>query len=151
MSTDTHHGEVREASGAGEAECHHPKAHLDEGDVRRVRDVMVARPKTLPADATVADLRRLFDNTHVISALLVEGTAFAGAVHRDAVPADAPDTMAARNLARRDVPTASPDTPISDAMDMLDATGDFRVVVLDGDGALAGLVCLDQPRTGFCQ
>jgi CBS-domain-containing membrane protein len=143
-----HHGEVR---GAGEEVCHHPKARLGAGEVRRVRDVMVTRPKTLPADATVADLRRLFENTHVISALLVDGAAFAGAVHRSAVPADAAGTMAARELARRDVPTAGPDTPVDEAMAMLDATGEFRVVVLDDDGGLAGLVCLDQPRTGFCQ
>jgi CBS domain-containing protein len=149
MLTDTHHAEARDARGE---QCHHPKARLDERDARLVGDVMSARPKTLPADASVGDLRRLFENMHVISALLVDGTAFAGAVHRDGVPADAPDTMAARQLARRDVPTARRDTPVTEAMAQLDSTGAFRAVVLDDDGVtLVGLVCLDQPRTGFCQ
>ena len=133
-------------------QCHHPKVRHDADDARRVSDVMVTRPKTLPADATVADLRRLFANSHVISALLVDGSAFAGIVNRDDVPAGAADTTPAGELANRDVTTITPSAPVADAMAVLEATGDFRVVVLKEDGAtLAGLVCLDQPRTGFCQ
>ena len=133
-------------------QCHHPKVRHGAAHARLVRDVMVTRPKTLPAEATVADLRRLFANSHVISALLVDGSAFAGIVNRDDVPAGAADTTPAAELANRDVATVTPSAPVADAMATLEATGDFRVVVLDEDGVtLAGLVCLDQPRTGFCQ
>jgi hypothetical protein len=45
---------------AEHAHCDHPKL----GDIRNsslsVGDVMVAEPKTMPADATVADLRKAF-------------------------------------------------------------------------------------------
>lgn len=133
-------------------QCHHPKVPHDSADARRVADVMVTRPKTLPADATVADLRRLFANPHVISALLVDGSAFAGIVNRDEVSASADDALPAAELANRDVTTLTRSASVADAMAVLAATGDFRVVVLEEDGAtLAGLVCLDQPRTGFCQ
>ena len=133
-------------------QCHHPKVRCGAADARRVSDVMVTRPKTLPADATVADLRRLFANSHVISALLVDGSTFAGIVDRDDLSADAANTLPAAELANRDVTTVTPSALVTDAMAVLEATGGFRVVVLEDDGAtLAGLVCLDQPRTGFCQ
>ena len=57
----------------------------------RVADAMLARPKTLPASASVADLRRLFANPKVMTALLVDGAALAGVVDRDGLPATAAD------------------------------------------------------------
>lgn len=116
-----------------------------------VRDVMVSRPKTMPATATVADVRQTFANSHVISALLVDGTAFAGVITRDAVPDAVPDDASARDFASIDVPTIRPDMPVAEAVAMLDADGERRLVVLADDGAtLAGLLCLDESRTGFC-
>jgi CBS domain-containing protein len=116
-----------------------------------VRDVMVARPKTMPATASVADVRQTFANPHVISALLVDATAFAGVIARGAIPDTVPDDASARDFASTDVPTIRPDMPVADAVAMLDADGERRLVVLDEDGAtLAGLLCLDESRTGFC-
>jgi predicted transcriptional regulator len=48
-----------------------------------VKDVMRARPKTLPVDASISDLRRLFINAHVTTALIIgEKRAFAGVIER---------------------------------------------------------------------
>ena len=47
-----------------------------------VAQVMLGRPKTVPPDATVADLRRLFENPSVRTALIVDGDAFVGTVER---------------------------------------------------------------------
>ena len=116
----------------------------------RVRDAMVA-PKTTPADANVADLRALFANRHVVSALLVDGPAFAGVVHRDAL-GEAPDASPASALATSDVPTIAPDAPLTEALAGLDERGERRLVVLDADGrTLRGLLCLTSDRQGFCQ
>src|SRR6185312_14081959 len=98
-----------------------------------VRDVMVARPKTMPATATVADVRQTFANPHVISALLVDATTFAGVIARGAIPDNVPDDASARDFASTDVPTIRPDTPVADAVAMLDADGERRLVVLDED------------------
>lgn len=65
----------------------------------RVRDVMLARPKTLPVEATVADLRRLFANPRVLTALLVDGPMFVGSIERDDLDAALPDDASARSLA----------------------------------------------------
>jgi predicted transcriptional regulator len=119
---------------------------------RRVRDVMVARPKTLPASVGVGELRALFANPHVRTALLVDGVRFAGTVDRDAVPVDAADDRPAGELARRDVATIGPDAPVSEALALMDAAGARRLVVVDSDGAtLRGLLCLTVDRSGYCQ
>jgi CBS domain-containing protein len=117
-----------------------------------VRDAMVGRPKTLPAGASVDDLRALFANPHVRTALLVDGDRFAGAVERDDVPASADGTGPARALATMPAATVEPDTPLAEAQAILDADANHRLVVLDADGAtLRGLLCLTTDRTGFCQ
>ena len=59
-----------------------------------VSDVMLRRPKTLPADVTVADAQKAFEHASVKMLLLVEGDRFRGAV--TAIPTDAdPDEFAA--------------------------------------------------------
>jgi len=133
-------------------DCSNPKVDRDDATTTRVRDAMVASPKTMPAQGTVADLRAMFANSHVVTALLVDGEEFAGLVHRDALSGDMPDDRPAAALARRDVPTIEPDAPLADAVRVLDAQGDRRLVVLDPDGrTLRGLLCLTRDRSGFCQ
>jgi predicted transcriptional regulator len=117
-----------------------------------VRDAMVASPKTVPADGTVADLRAMFANSRVLTALLVDGQEFVGVVHRDALPDETSDREPARELARRDVTTIEPEAPLTDALAVLDQSAERRLVVLDRDGhTLRGLLCLTTDRSGFCQ
>src|SRR6266508_3259609 len=96
--------------------CGNPAIPIQDGEL--VRDVMVRRPKTLPAGATVGDLLRLFGNAHVMSALLVDGDAFVGAVDRHSVPDDASDDSPARSLATSgDV--IGPEAPMAAAVEQL--------------------------------
>jgi CBS domain-containing protein len=133
-------------------DCTNPRLARDTANGLRVGDAMVASPKTMPADGTVADLRAMFANSHVVTALLVDGTAFAGVVRRDDLRGDVSDDEPARALAHRDVPTSRPDLPLIEAVRALDARGDRRLVVLDSDGrTLRGLLCLTSDRSGFCQ
>ena len=129
--------------------------HIDRDDAagRLVRDVMVSRPKTLPADATVGDLRAQFRNPRVQTALLADEGRFAGAIAPDELPVGADADEPARTYAHIDVPTLPPDATMAEAIALLDERGDFRLVVLDGDGdaaTLAGLLCLDRRGTTFC-
>jgi CBS domain-containing protein len=118
---------------------------------QRVCDVMLSRPKTLPATATVGDVRRDFENVNVMSALLVDGDAFAGMIAREELPAGASDDRPARPYARSDVDRIEPDALVSDARAWLDANDERRLLVIDGDGTtLRGLLCLNRSRTGFC-
>ena len=63
---------------------------------RTVAAVMLTNPKTLPAGATVADARSLFENPRVQTALIVEGSRFLGALDRDQIPEDALGTRLVR-------------------------------------------------------
>lgn len=108
------------------------------------------RPKTLPRDATVGDLRRMVTNPLVLDALLVDGVAFVGVVDRDDVD-DRPDDAPAQALAHSAGVTISPEATSAEAMDRLDKVGSWRLIVVGSDGVtLEGLLCLNSKRTGFC-
>jgi CBS domain-containing protein len=116
-----------------------------------VGEVMLSRPKTLGTDATVADLRRLFENKSVRTALLVDGAAFFGAVERDDVPDTAGDTEPARVFARLDEEHVRPQQRVRDVIAQLDASREGRLVVVDQDGStLRGLLCLSGIEGAFC-
>lgn len=133
-------------------DCDNERVGRDGAGELTVRDAMLASPKTLAANASVGDVRRLFGDRHVLTALLADGDRFAGAIERDDVPDDCPDERPARELARRDVASIDPDASLAVALDRLDERGERRLVVLDSDGrTLRGLLCLTSDRQGFCQ
>jgi CBS domain-containing protein len=114
-----------------------------------VADVMLPNPKTLPGSATVAEVRGLFaDHTSVQMVLLADGDTFRGAITE--LPDDAADSAPALDHADHAPATLSPTASAADAFDAAKALPHRRVVVLGDDGALLGLVCLDETRTRFC-
>jgi predicted transcriptional regulator len=116
-----------------------------------VADVMVRRPKTLPADATVADLREHFTNPRVRSALLADGDRFAGAIAPEELPDTADGSEPALAYARHDVPRVGPDATMAEALAQMDSAEEHRLIVIDDDGAtLVGLLCLDRSGASFC-
>src|SRR5215472_7432497 len=115
----------------------------DEAVARCVREVMLTRPKTLPPEATVADLRRLFQNPHVETALIVDGSHLVGVVDRHELDETRSDDIPARSLARREHVTIGVAATVADAMARMDETGGRRLVVVADDGAtVEGLICL---------
>ena len=116
-----------------------------------VGDVMIRQPKTLPADALVADVRRQFERPSVRSALLADGHRFAGVIERDGLPDGAPDDAAASEYVEADPLTVPPGLPVSDAVKLLAGRSEPRLIVLDEDGVtLIGLLCANPSATGFC-
>jgi CBS domain-containing protein len=128
-----------------------PSVARDEAVAMSVGEVMIRSPKTLPADASVADVRRLFERPSVRSALLVDGDRFAGVIDRGGFPVDAPEDAPALDYAQADVVTVTPATPMQEAIGLYDAQKEPRLVVLDDDGVtLRGLLCGNTSATGFC-
>lgn len=139
-------------SGTPAEVCGNERVSRENACALHVRDAMVAVPKTVPATATVGDLRAMFSNPHVRTALLVDGVRFVGVVQRDQLDDQIADDHAAHAVASRDVPTIEPDAPLVDALTVLDSLHERRLVVLDPDGErLRGLLCLTSDRSGFCQ
>ena len=123
----------------------------DEAMDQTVGEVMIRAPKTLPSDATVADVRRVFGKPNVPTVLLADEGRFAGLIERDHVPTDAPDGAPATDYLEPAPATATPQTPMRDAIKLFEARGEPRLVVLDADGiTLRGLLCGNVTATGFC-
>ena len=117
-----------------------------------VAEVMIAKPKTLPRYARVADVRSVFEKKNVRTVLLVDGQEFRGAIERDGLPLTAADDEPALRFADAEPLTTTPDTPMREVLPLLDGREEPRLVVLDEDGVtLRGLLCADSGGTGFCR
>ena len=111
-------------------------------------DLMLRNPKTLAGDASVGEVRNQLANPKVQMVLLADGQAFRGAV--TAIPDDAAPADLALDYAVNEPETLPPDASADEAFERTAASPHRRVIVLDGDDNLLGLLCLNQSRTGFC-
>jgi CBS domain-containing protein len=111
-------------------------------------DLMLREPKTLSADASVAEVREQLANRRVQMVLLADGRAFKGAVTR--IPADAAPGARALEHADTDPEVISPHASADEAFERAAASPNRRVIVLDDDRNLLGLLCLNRDRSGFC-
>lgn len=109
---------------------------------------VLRRPKTLPASASVGDVRRLLGD-HVHAALLVDGPRLAAVVVRDDLLA-AGDDDPALDLGALVGRTVRSGTPLAVAQEQLVATGQRRIAVVDADGGLVGLLCRKRRGDGWC-
>jgi CBS domain-containing protein len=109
-----------------------------------VRDVMLAEARTIAPDTPVEEVRETFANPRVKLLLVAEGERFLGTLSPDDVPAEG--TIAAGVDA--DAPTLRPHDGIERALELLEHAS--RVPVVDSDGRLHGLVCLNRGKSAFC-
>jgi hypothetical protein len=112
-------------------------------------DLMLRNPKTLTAAASVAEVRELLANPKVQMVLLTDGPAFKGAVTH--IPAEASPRARALEFVDADAEIISPRASEEEAFERAAASPNRRVIVLDENDNLLGLLCLNQSRTGFCQ
>ena len=113
-----------------------------------VADVMLRQPKTLPDSARVSEVRAMLANPSVQMILLADERVFRGAI--TALPDDAPDDDRALDYADLNPDSLPPTGDAATAFQLASENHHRRVVVLDEDGELLGLVCLNATRTGFC-
>jgi CBS domain-containing protein len=114
-----------------------------------VADVMLRNPKTLPGDATVEDVQAVFtEHPSVQLVLLADGQAFRGAIA--SLPDDAPPLAPALGFADPHPESISATETAAAAFERSARHPHRRLVVLDDDNTLVGLVCLDKTRTRFC-
>jgi CBS domain-containing protein len=116
-----------------------------------VGEVMIAKPKTLPATVLVGDVRAVFGQPSHRTVLLTDNGVFRGSIERERLPAEADDDEPAARYAEIQPVTATPGMPISEAVALLERQNEPRLIVLDDDGRqLRGLLCLNRTANGFC-
>jgi predicted transcriptional regulator len=114
---------------------------------------MRGRPKTLRVTASMSELRDLFANPNVVTALIVDDSAaLVGVVERSKVlETDLPDEAPIDSLIQREVDAINVGEPASEFWKHPDLARTGRLVVLETDGkTLAGLVCARPNGGGFC-
>ncbi|MGV0791401.1 site-2 protease family protein [Mycolicibacterium sp. XJ1819] len=112
----------------------------------RVRDVMTARPETVPGDLTIAQFLRdvMLVRRHSAFPLIdgsgrVEGLVTLNRLR--AVPPPQHGSVRLRDIAcpPQEIPSATPDEPLTDLLPRLSGCADGRALVFDG-GRLVGIV-----------
>ncbi len=111
--------------------------------------MMLREPKTMTAEASVAEVREQLANPKVQMVLLADGGMFKGAVTH--VPADASGRDRALAYIDAEPEVISPHASADEAFERASTSPNRRVIVLDEDDKLLGLLCLNADRTGFCQ
>jgi CBS domain-containing protein len=111
-------------------------------------DLMLREPKTLTADASVAEVRDQLANPRVQMVLLADGQVFKGAVTH--VPPYAAPGDRALDHVDANPEIISPHASADEAFERATASRNRRVIVVDDEGNLLGLLCLKRDRSGFC-
>jgi len=117
---------------------------------RPVTDAMVRHPKMLGRDATVADLRHLFRDDHVVAALVVDDGVLVTVVERDDLSEALPAARGAGTLGRLEGRTVPPGADLAETWTWMVDRGVRRLAVVDEAGTCVGLLCLKRSGQGFC-
>ena len=119
----------------------------DAGDLR-VRQAMIARPKSVSRYASVGEARILFENPKNRLLLVDDEGVYAGHVLRGDIPDGEPDEAPLLPHIRRECPQIGPDDSVAGALPLASDEFDNRLVVVGEGGRLEGLLCLNR-RDGY--
>lgn len=118
---------------------------------RLVRDAMLSLVKVLPATATVGDVERFFDDDHVHLAVLADDdTVISTVTRQDLLAVSVPSGTPARELGTLADRVVGPDDGLDVVRDEMLARRQRRVVVVDADFGLRGLLCMKRRSQDFC-
>jgi CBS domain-containing protein len=116
-----------------------------------VAEVMIRRPKTVAAGASVSDARQVFANPRVqVCPVVSDDGRVVGELTRDSIPASADAGAPATQFSSGLPEMIGPGDSMADAMRRLEELGGERLTVVDADGHLAGLLCLNRRNGQFC-
>src|SRR5689334_9002467 len=123
---------------------------LHEIDGLSAADVMHRQVTTLPASATVGELREYLGASGSRRlAILVDGERYVAAIPGADLPEDADVSELAASHAV-EVPTIGPQASAEEARDLALSLPTRRVPVVDDAGTLLGIVAIDEHHTRFC-
>lgn len=117
-----------------------------------VHHVALRRPDTLPATATVREVRGVFARSEKVHMALVVGDddRLITTIVRGDLDSSLPGHLPAALLGTLNSRTVDRDQPAARLGEVMDAAGQRRLAVIDSDGRLVGLACRKRSGTGFC-
>jgi CBS domain-containing protein len=115
-----------------------------------VADAMIPAPKTSGPEATVRDMKALFENAKVHAVLIVDGDVLLAVVERSDLDRPTSDETPASSVGRLSGRIVAGDHSLQAAHRWTTESGRRRLAVVDEDGRLAGLLCLKREGRGFC-
>ncbi len=114
-----------------------------------VADAMIRAPLTCGPATTVVQARDVFADDHIHAVLVVDGDRLLAVVERADLVGAAPDVLV-RDVGRLDGRVIGPEPEGERVRRAMVANRHRRLAVVDGGGALLGLLCLKRSGTGFC-
>lgn len=115
-----------------------------------VAEVVLRLPKMMPIHARVRDARAALRDHHVHMLLLTDQGRLRGTLTRGDIPDHADDMALSLTYAVVEGRTVSSDLPAEQARLLMFSRDLRRLAVVDADGSLLGLLCLNRRHTGFC-
>ena len=122
---------------------------LDEAAILTVGEVMISRPKTLPATPPSPTRAGSFRTRASGRRSSSRTAATPGSSTREGVAGE-DDGAAVAALASTSTGTAAHDDTVASALERMDAAGTDRLAVVPPDGTLRGLVCLSRSHGQLC-
>lgn len=127
-----------------------PRTRIDDAASLTVADVVHARFTTLPASATIDDVRDWFAaSSSRRMAFLADDGRYVGSLTPAHLVGESDGERPASELAQHGA-TIGPDAPAGSAQELALSTDARRVPVVDRDGLLLGVVSVTGDRTAFC-
>jgi CBS domain-containing protein len=127
-----------------------PRTRVDAADGLTVADVIHRRFTALPASSTIGDVSDWFAaSTSRRMAILADEGRYMGSLTPADVAGDLDRARPALDVARHG-PTVAPEAPARTGEELALSTEARRVVVVDGDGRLLGIVSVTGDLTSFC-
>ncbi len=111
--------------------------------VKRSANGVILDPVTLPPSATLGEARRIMQQNRISGLPIVEGETVVGILtSRDCRFHATDDTPVAQVMTSEDLVTAPPGTSLDDARDRLHQKKVEKLLIVDGDMRLAGLITM---------
>ncbi|HUR86607.1 MAG TPA: CBS domain-containing protein [Solirubrobacteraceae bacterium] len=127
-----------------------PRTRIDAADGLTVQAVMHDRLTTLPATATIGDVREYFaqSTSRRLAFVVDDERRYVGCL----TPAhlDGGDPFRPAAEVADPGPTVAPDAPATTGRDLALLTDARRIAVVDGDGLLVGVVAVTGDLQSFC-
>jgi CBS domain-containing protein len=127
-----------------------PPTRVDEAAGLTVAEVIHRRFTTLPASATVGDVRDWFaESPHRRMAVLADAGRYVGSLEPVDVTGDVDPASPAAEVAHHG-PTVAPDAPASSGEELALLTDARRVPVVDREGHVVGILSVTTDLKAFC-